>query len=128
MKIEHIAFDVKDPVAVASWYVKHLGMRIVRKGPPPISGHFLAPAEGSGSMIEFYNNPAIEPPDYRQIHEVALHLAFVSSDVAGDRARLVAAGATPTAELTDSGGDVIATLRDPWGIPIQLALRRPPML
>lgn len=124
MKIEHIAFDVQDPQAVAEWYVRHLGMKIVRKGPPPGCGRFLAPAEGDGdSMIEVYNNPKVRPPDYRKIDPLVLHLAFVSIDVEGDRARLLAAGATSEGEIVYGNGDVIASLRDPWGLPIQLARR-----
>lgn len=128
MRIEHVAFDVADPAAVADWYVRHLGMKIVRKGPPPVSGHFLVPAEGASSMIEFYNNSKITPPDWGRIDDAALHLAFVSADVHGDRARLIAAGATASAEITHGGDDLIATLRDPWGLAIQLAQRRPPMI
>jgi len=26
MKLEHVAFNVKDPVAVAAWYNSHLGL------------------------------------------------------------------------------------------------------
>jgi glyoxylase I family protein len=29
MKIEHIAFNVADPVAVAAWYAEHLGLTVV---------------------------------------------------------------------------------------------------
>ena len=29
-EIEHIAYSVKDPVAVARWYVQHLGMRVAQ--------------------------------------------------------------------------------------------------
>jgi glyoxylase I family protein len=29
MKMEHVALNVPDPVAIAAWYTKHLGFEIV---------------------------------------------------------------------------------------------------
>ncbi len=127
MKIEHIAFDVQDPCAIAAWYVEHLGMKVVRKGPPPGYGHFLADSSGQ-VMIEIYNNPKVAPPDYHKLDPAILHLAFCCDDVPAVRQRLIAAGATPAGEVVHDGGDVIAMLRDPWGLPIQLARRERPML
>jgi catechol 2,3-dioxygenase-like lactoylglutathione lyase family enzyme len=46
MKLEHIALQVPDPVAMADWYVKHLGMRVVRSGPPPAQARFIADSAG----------------------------------------------------------------------------------
>ena len=31
LNVEHVACNVAEPVAMAAWYVEHLGMRIVRK-------------------------------------------------------------------------------------------------
>jgi uncharacterized glyoxalase superfamily protein PhnB len=59
-----------------------------------------------------------------------LHLAFASDDdMQAQRARLLAAGATPAGDIsTTPAGDQLAMLRDPWGFAIQLAKRRQPML
>ena len=46
MKIEHVAWQVADPVAAADWYVAHLGMRIVRDGGAPANVRFLADETG----------------------------------------------------------------------------------
>jgi catechol 2,3-dioxygenase-like lactoylglutathione lyase family enzyme len=35
MKIEHFAINVKDPQAMAQWYVANLGMTIVRASDEP---------------------------------------------------------------------------------------------
>ncbi len=56
LNIEHIACNVSDAVAVAAWYVEHLGMRVVRKV-TTAHMHFLADAAGHG-VIEVYSNPA----------------------------------------------------------------------
>ena len=53
-----------------------------------------------------------------------LHVAFETDDVEGLRERLLRAGAAAEGEIVYADdGDVIATLRDPWGLPIQLAKR-----
>ena len=41
MKVEHVAFLVDDPEAVADWYCTNLGMRVVRAGGPPANARFL---------------------------------------------------------------------------------------
>jgi catechol 2,3-dioxygenase-like lactoylglutathione lyase family enzyme len=42
MNIEHFAFNVADPVAMATWYGQHLGLRVIRHIPHPSQTHFLA--------------------------------------------------------------------------------------
>jgi glyoxylase I family protein len=128
MKIEHTAYQVADPVSVARWYVTHLGMTVKRSQPDRPFMHFLAD-EGNTVMLEFYNNAAVEVPDYRELHPVVFHLAFTTHDVPGTRGRLLAAGATPEGEVTTTAaGDEMAMLRDPWGLPLQLIRRREPMI
>ncbi len=128
MKIEHTAYQVADPVSVARWYVTHLGMTVKRSQTQPPFMHFVAD-EGDTVMLEFYNNPAVEVPDYRALHPLVYHLAFKTDDVKGTRGRLLAAGATPEGEVTVTpAGDELAMLRDPWGLPLQLLKRKDPMI
>jgi glyoxylase I family protein len=122
VKIEHFAFLVTDPLAMARWYEEHLGLRTVRSGDAPNHARFLADSEGT-SVLEVYGGP-LEVPDYARMDPLLLHVAFETDDVAGTRARLVAAGATAVGEVTVTpSGDVLAMLRDPWGLAIQLACR-----
>ena len=65
----------KDPVAVAEWYVKNLGFRIVRSNDDPARTHFIADASGK-CVVEIYNNPAASVLDYHNMHFLQLHLAF----------------------------------------------------
>lgn len=128
MKIEHVAFQVTDPVAVARWYVEHLGMTIKRAQSAPPFGHFLADSAGA-VMLELYSHPTVPVPDYRSMSPLLLHVAFSAKDVDAARAKLIAAGATPEGEAqTNPDGDRLAMLRDPWGLAIQLASRLSPML
>jgi uncharacterized glyoxalase superfamily protein PhnB len=128
MKIEHFAYQVDDPVAVADWYVAHLGCQVRRSSGPPGNARFLADSAGA-VMLEIYNNPRVTTPDYRRMDPLLLHVAFSSADPAADRDRLVAAGATVAEELaTTPAGDTLVMLRDPWGFPVQLARRAAPML
>ena len=128
MKIEHVAFNVADPVAMAQWYEANLAMRTVRSAGPPTHTHFLADTAGQ-MMIEIYQHPKASVPDYRKIDPLILHLAFTADDVRAARARLLQAGGSAEGEIavTDSG-DELAMLRDPWGLAIQLVKRRSPML
>ena len=128
MKIEHVAFNVSDPVAMGRWYVEHLGMKVNRRTVEPPYAHFLADDSGT-VMIEIYGNDAAAVPDYAANDPLMLHLAFVSNDQAADVKRLVAAGATLIGEVVVApNGDELAMLRDPWGFAIQLVKRVQPMI
>lgn len=128
MKIEHVAYQVQDPVALADWYVAHLGMTVKRAQDAAPFARFLAD-EGDTVMIEVYNNPVVAQPDYRAINPLMLHLAFRTDDVAATRARLLAAGATAEGDVTvAANGDELAMLRDPWGLAVQLVRRAQPMI
>ena len=120
-----------DPPAAAAWYAAHLGMRVVRRLDRSPFTHFLADASGD-VLFEIYNNPASTMPDYAAVDPLAFHLAFVSEDdVRGDRDRLVKAGATVAVDagaVPLPGGDEMAIVRDPWGVPLQLVRRVQPML
>jgi uncharacterized glyoxalase superfamily protein PhnB len=128
IRLEHVAINVENPVEMAKWYCENLGMKIVRKGPPPVNMHFISDA-GGNMMLEVYHNPPDAVPDYRSMNPLSLHIAFMVDDVEGTCRKLVAAGATVASEIsvTDSG-DKLAMLRDPWGVPIQFLKRAEPML
>ncbi len=128
MKIEHTAYQVEDPVAVARWYAEHLGLAVKRTQQERPFGQFLAD-DGATVMLEFYNNPRATVPDYRAIDPLVLHIAFWTDDVPGTRARLMAAGATPEGDVVETpAGDHVAMLRDPWGLPIQFVRRATRMI
>jgi catechol 2,3-dioxygenase-like lactoylglutathione lyase family enzyme len=128
MKIEHFAIQVADPLAMAAWYVKHLGCSIARSGGEPAHMQFLKDSSGS-VMIEIYRNPRVAVPDYAAMDPLLLHLAFLSENPAADRDRLAAAGARVVDDLvTTPLGDEIIMLRDPWNIALQLINRAAPML
>jgi catechol 2,3-dioxygenase-like lactoylglutathione lyase family enzyme len=128
MKIEHVGLNVKDPVGMADWWVKNLGMKVVRKFGPPACTHFLADASGQ-VMVEIYCNTKAAIPDYASMDLLVLHVAFVSGDIGRDHDRLVEAGATELqAPYSTEAGDRIAVVRDPWGFPVQLVERAQPMI
>jgi len=128
IRLEHVAINVPDPVAMAKWYCDNLGMKLKRKGPPPTNMQFIADADGN-MMLELYNNSEAKVPDYKSMDPLSLHIAFHVNDVAAVRRQLIAAGATPFNEIeTTPAGDVLTILRDPWGVPIQFLTRAKPML
>jgi glyoxylase I family protein len=126
-RIEHVAFNVAQPVEHAAWYVRHLGMRVARYGGGPTEIHFLADAAGA-IVLEFYHNPAGAVPDYAAMHPMQMHVAFAADDPDAEAARLREAGARleDTTDLPD--GSRLVMMRDPWGVPVQLVRRATPLL
>jgi len=127
MNIEHVAYNVADPHAMARWYVENLGLRIVRQSDQPIPGYFLA--DGRGMVIEIYRNPAGALLDSRSLAPLTLHLALSCDDVPALRRKLLAAGAQADGEVacTDDGNQ-LAVVRDPWGLTLQLVRRAKPLI
>lgn len=128
MKIEHFAYQVNDPFAVADWYTSNFGFTVKRSAKAPVPVCFLA--DGAGDvMIEIYNNPVVVTPDYASMDPLILHLAFVCDTVAEKVKELTDAGATLlSGPETTPSGDTLAMLRDPWGLAIQLCKRAEPMI
>lgn len=127
LNLEHVACNVADPVAMAAWYVEHLGMRVVRHAPEPSQIHFLADAAGR-AVIEIYRNHGDAIPDYGAMNPIRFHIAFATADPDASRAALAAAGATFVEERTMPDGSRLLMLRDPWGMPLQLCKRPTPIL
>ncbi len=128
IRLEHVAINVEDPIRMAEWYCKNLGMRVVRQGPAPANARFISDA-GGNMLLELYHNPPDAVPDYASMNPLVLHIAFMVDDVRATCRKLVAAGATIVEDVyTTDSGDEIAMLRDPWGVPIQFLKRAKPML
>ena len=54
-RFEHIAINVGDPIAVADWYCKNLGMKVKFEGGPPNNIRFISDSCGR-MMFELYGN------------------------------------------------------------------------
>ena len=127
MKIEHFAWDVREPVEMAAWYCENLGFRVVRHILENNQMHFLT--DDSGTVcIEIYRNPKVETPDYPNRHPLLMHLALVSEDPEADRRRLELAGATFAEEDKLPDGSHLVMMRDPWGHCLQLCKRGNPFI
>ncbi len=125
--VEHVAWQVDDPAAVAEWYVQHLGFRVLRK--MDVSPHTRFMADSASRMVvEIYHNPAALVPDYRTMNPLHLHLAFAAENLEEERDRLLKAGATLYESIETPAGDRLIMLRDPWGFAIQLCKRAKPMM
>lgn len=126
MKIEHVAFNVKDSRALADWYVEHLGMTIIRSYDEAPYIRFLG--DGDGTMLEVYSNPLGEYVEYGSFHPVTFHIALTVEDMNGIRQKLVDAGGTLDGDIDNTPvGDKLAFVRDPWGNAVQLVQRKNPM-
>ena len=127
MKLEHVALNVADPVAMAAWYCQHLGMSIAHSIAEAPHTHFLADSSGT-VLLEIYCNPPDQVPAYADMDPLLVHVAFVSSDPEADSKALVTAGATRVHDLRLDDGSHLVMLRDPWGLALQLCKRAVPML
>jgi uncharacterized glyoxalase superfamily protein PhnB len=127
-QVEHVAWQVKDPPAVAKWYVDALGFRVLRKMDAAPFTHFLVDC-GGRVVMEIYHNPAASVPDYRSMNPLHLHLAFAVDHPETSRDKLLEAGATVHEDaIVTPSGDKLIMLRDPFGFAIQLCKRARPML
>ena len=127
MKLEHFALNVEDPLRMAGWYETFLGLRVVRQTNEAPFTTFLADDSGR-IMIEIYNKPANEVPNYREMNPLLVHLAFVSDNPEEDKNRLLTAGASLETDQHLEDGSHLVMLRDPWGLAVQLCKRGVPML
>jgi catechol 2,3-dioxygenase-like lactoylglutathione lyase family enzyme len=128
MHIEHIALNVSDPIKMAEWWVRHLGMRVVRRVEGATNTHFLADELGR-TVLELYHQGKAPVPEYFGMDPMVLHVAFLAPNLPAERERLLAAGATSAADAsTTPAGDVLAFLRDPWGVTVQLVQRARPLM
>jgi len=126
-KLEHLAINVSKPAKVAEWWCRHLGMEVVRSGPPPIDCRFIRDLSGT-MCIELYHNPTDRPgPDYAAKPPLEFHIGVECDDPETDAKRLVAAGAQ-LVEIEHVQGMTLAMMRDPWGICLQLCKRPNPVL
>jgi len=122
MKIEHFALNVEDPIAMAQWYTKHLGLKILTQRKVAPFTTFLTDDSGS-IMIEIYKNPVDEIPPCRKMNPLILHLAFVSESPELDKNNLLKAGAILETEDHLEDGSHLVMMRDPWGLAIQFCKR-----
>jgi glyoxylase I family protein len=128
VKIEHFALNVEKPNELVQWYVENLGMKIVRAMNDANGTHFFVDDAGK-VLVEVYNNPLSPMPDYFGMHPLMFHIAFAVDDMQVERERLLAAGATAEGDINHTpAGDQLCFLRDPWGVPLQLARRAKPMM
>ena len=126
MDIEHVALNVADPIATVDWYVKHLGMKVLRKIDEAPFTRFVADRSGR-TVLEIYHQKA-PVPDYAKMDPMMLHIAFKVANVKQERDRLLAAGATIATDISVSpNGDEMCFLRDPWGVTVQLVKRGVPL-
>ncbi len=128
MKIEHFAYQLSDAQAAANWYQEQLGFQVRRGTGKPFPVYFLADQSGD-VMIEIYSNPSVQTPAYSDMDPLILHLAFVCDDVPATIERLQNKGAQLLSGPDSlENGDILAMMRDPWGLAIQLCYRGKAML
>ena len=125
MDIEHLGMNLAGAADMVAWYREHLGMPVHVEQTEPVYVAFFG--EGP-TLLEVYDNPEVPYFDPSALSPRAFHLAFHSRDLFGDRDRLVQAGAKAFADESDPDGHGLLMLVCPWGLPLQLAHRREPLI
>lgn len=123
MRVEHSAFNVPEPEAMANWYIENMGMKLLWSG----GGAWFISDEFDDGRFELYCRPDLTPPDYFSMPPFQLHLAFETKTLEADYQRLLDAGCTPEGPAPESPNGLVF-LRDPWGITLQLACRETPFI
>lgn len=127
MKFEHFALNVPDAAAMASWYVEHLHMQIIRAIHEAPHTHFLADVTGR-VVMEIHTNTAAPIADYAAQDPLCLHVAFAVDDAADTRDYLLANNATLVVNQMLDDGSLLVMMRDPWGVALQLCQHAAPMV
>lgn len=126
--IQHIGFNVNNPIEITNWYIQNLDMKLIRTGKAPQYVTFIADS-GSNMEIEFYNKEKVDKIDFQKIDVMSFHFAFLTDSINLIESKLIAAGAKLIDKTTETpAGDKVAMLRDPWGMPLQLVQRSIPMI
>ena len=126
MRLEHIAFQVADPVAMADWYVTHLGFSIRCRRDEPTVAQLLGRRPGS-ILFELSARP-------RGGARLPRHESHGASPCRRQRrpgGRRPAAGGGRGHARQRPGRKPrrpFRHVRDPWGMPLQLVRRAEPML
>ncbi len=126
MKIEHLALNVPNSVAMANWYIENLGFTMVKSINESPFVRFIA--DNQGSMLELYQNNEAPILNYKAMHHLSLHLAFESEAPEEDIKRLVEKGASFIEKIETNSGDILVMMKDPWGVAIQFCKRAEKMI
>jgi glyoxylase I family protein len=127
MIFEHFALNVKDPVNMAKWYIDNFNMKVVRSLDKAPFTHFLADKTGR-VVLELYANTSAKFPDHKSAHPLEFHFAFMVDDAESMKNKLINAGAKLEEDLKLDDGSHLATLRDPFGVCVQVCKRTNPMM
>jgi catechol 2,3-dioxygenase-like lactoylglutathione lyase family enzyme len=127
MRFEHIAINVADARKVVDWYVKNLDLVVMRQMSEAPYTTFLTDKDHN-MMFEFYQQP-VAVADLGGIAPFSFHIAFLVDDMDAWRNRWIDAGGTAEGDVaTTPAGDKLAFVRDPWGLTLQLVMRKEAML
>ena len=111
MYIEHPGIAAKNPEALADWYIKNLGMKLLRQtGPTTFFVGF-----DKGACVEIYQAKTDAAPIANNYVQGMTHIAFYTEDFEKVHAELLAKGVQPAAEPILRDDLKLALMRDGEG-------------
>ncbi len=127
--IDHPSVAARDVKALAEWYCRNLGMRVIlsngMESPALLIGYGNRLADG-GAVIEMMpaTDPGPQPAEIRRLAPGIRHVALRVSDFDEAYARLTALGVTFTTTPSEAlGGGRTVLFRDPEGNELQIVQR-----
>ena len=127
IQFEHYALNMNKPHEMAQWYVETLECQIVSQMETAPFTVFLA--DGNGRVFwEIYRNPQAPFSSVCHCDPLEYHLAFAVDDPQSWKTKILDAGGSYVTAVESDSGSLLMMMRDPWGIPLQLCKRVPPML
>ena len=123
--LEHVGIAARDSKALAEWYIRAFGLRIVYEdGASPPAYMLQAP---NGTVLEILPANAGEPARYDQRLLGLRHLAFTVTDFDGALAHLREQGVNEFFDRRGSEGFSLIFFRDPEGNLLHLIWRARPL-
>ena len=127
IQFEHFALNMNKPHEMAAWYVEILQCQIVSKLDAAPFTVFLADENGR-VFWEIYRNPQAPFSSVCNCDPFVYHLAFAVDDIEFCKAKILDAGGSYVTTVDTDTGSRLIMMRDPWGVPLQLCSRVPPLL
>lgn len=126
-RINHVHVKSKDPGAAADWFVNAFGFKVVSDEVRAVGDRFIRCQTGDASFGINFSGPRTGetlPDGLIGPHLGLEHFGLDSTDLDGDIARLVAAGAVlEEGPMNGRAGSRIAFLGTPPGVRIELIQR-----
>ena len=126
-EFDHAHLKAPDPKAVADWYVRAFGFKIISDAVRPYGDRFLRCESSDGTVVNISGSRTDEKmgDSDASAHWGLEHIGIKVEDMAAEIPRLTAMGAQLMEGPVDvAGGPIIAFIKAPGGVRVELLQHR----